>query len=236
MTLATVCTKALRGLSGFDIPSTWFGNSNLTAVLAVALANEAGQDLEKEHRWQELITEYTFETESGTAAYALPTGFRAFGPMSQWDRTNQWRMTGPTPSFVYQWLKSGISVASTNNAWFAVRGNQFVVYPTPTSVRTLAFDYYSKNWITKQLDSSTTNEWSSDNDTSRLDEDLIAADLKWRFLQAKGMPYEPEYKRRESLLELLIADNGGRGMIDLGTPVPRTTGFGENLPDTNFGS
>lgn len=236
MSLATIAQKALRGLSGFKEPASFYGNADLTATLVVALADESGQDLEKIYRWQELITEHTFTTVNGSATYALPSDFRAFANMSQWDRSNLWRMHGPTPSFVYQWLKSGISVWASNNRWFAVRGNLFTIYPTPTvDGETIAFDYYSKNWVTKQVDSSTTNAWSADNDTARLDEDLLAADLKWRFLQAKGMPFEPEYKRYEALVEALQADNGGRGVIDLGRPAPRMgVGYG-NLPDTGFG-
>ena len=96
MSLLTICTKALRGISGFDVPSSFFSNSNLTSVLCTALANEAGQDLEKEVRWNELITEYTFTTVADTATYALPSGFRAFANMSQWDRTNNRPLQGPT--------------------------------------------------------------------------------------------------------------------------------------------
>jgi hypothetical protein len=237
MSLLTISQKALRGLSGFQLPSSFYGSTNPTATLVVALADECGQDMEKRDRWQELITEYTFTTTSGTATYALPSDFRAFANMSQWDRTNLWRMRGPMPSFVYQWLKSGISVWASNVRWFALRGNLFTIYPTPTTNGdTIAFDYYSKNWVTKQVDSSYTNAWSSDNDTSRLDEDVLTADLKWRFLQAKGMPFEPEYKRWESLVEAMQSDNGGRGVIDLGRPAPRmAVGYG-NLPDTGFGS
>ena len=237
MSLSTIATKALRGLSGFKIPSSFYGNPDLTATLVVALADECGQDLEKEYRWQELVTEHTFTTTASTATYALPTFFRAFANMSQWDRTNQWRMQGPMPSFVYQWLKSGISVWASNNRWFALRGNLFTIFPTPaTTGDTIAFDYYSKAWITKQLDSSNIAAWSADLDTARLDEDLLTADLKWRFLQAKGLPFEPEYKRRESLIEALQADNGGRGMIDLGSPAPSMgVGYG-NLPETGIGS
>jgi hypothetical protein len=237
VTLATICTNALSGLSGFNIPSSFYNNQDQTATLITALANECGKDLEKEYRWQELITEHTFTTTASTATYALPSGFRAFANMSQWDRTNMWRMRGPTPSFVYQWLQSGISVWASNTRWFMVRGNLFTIYPTPTTTGdTIAFDFYSKNWITKQLDGTYTNSWTSDNDTSRLDEDLIEADLKWRFLQAKGLPFEPEYKRREAIVEALQADNGGRGMIDLGCPQPRMgVGYG-NLPDTGVGS
>lgn len=237
MSLLTIAQRALRGLSGFKIPSSFYGNPDLTATLVVALADECGQDLEKEYRWQELITEHTFTTVNGTATYALPSGFRAFANMSQWDRANQWRMHGPIPSFVYQWLLSGISVWADSTRYFMIRGNLFTVYPTPTTDGdTLAFDFYSKNWVTKQVDSTLSNEWTADNDTSRLDEDLLAADLKWRFLQAKGMPFEPEYKRFMSLIDALQADNGGRGVIDLGCPAPRLgVGYG-NLPDTGFGS
>jgi hypothetical protein len=236
VSLLTICTNALNGLSGFAAPSSFYGSSDGTAKLAVAVANEEGQDLEKEHRWAELVTEHTFVTVADTATYAMPSDFRAFANMSQWDRANQWRMTGPVPSLVWQWLKSGISIASTNNRWFMVRGTYFTIYPTPTVAdETIAFDYFSKGWVLKQMDSSNVTAWTSDNDTARLDEDLITAGVKWRFLQAKGMPFEPEYMRYEALKEMLVADNGGRSIINLNSPFPRMgLGLG-NLPEDGFG-
>jgi hypothetical protein len=234
MSLLSIAQGALRRLSGFEVPSTYFGNNNLTAVSCVNLLQEAGNTLVRQHRWQELITEHTFTTTASTATYALPSDFKAFANMSQWDRTNQWRMTGPTPSIVWQWLKSGISVASTNNRWFMVRGNLFTIFPTPsTTGDTIAFDYYSHAWITKQADSTNVTAWTADLDTARIDEELLTLDLKWRFLQAKGMPYEPEYKAFESVKEDLLADNGGRGMINLNKPMRPM--FDGNLPETGFG-
>jgi hypothetical protein len=235
MSLLSIAQGALRRLSGFEVPSTYYGNNNLTAVSCVNLLQEAGNTLVRQHRWQELITEHTFTTTASTATYALPSDFKAFANMSQWDRTNQWRLTGPTPSIVWQWLKSGISVASTNNRWFMVRGNLFTIFPTPsTTGDTIAFDYYSNAWITKQADSTNVTAWTADLDTARIDEELLTLDLKWRFLQAKGMPYEPEYKAFESVKEDLLADNGGRGMINLNTPMRPM--FDGNLPDNGFGS
>lgn len=234
MSLLTIATAALSEIGGYDIPSTFYGNQNLTARQCVSLTNREGKTLEKELRWQELITEHTFTTVSGTATYVLPTDFRAFGNMSQWDRTNRWRMTGPTPSIVWQWLNSGIAVAATTTRWFALRGNLFTVYPTPsTTGDTLAFDYYSKSWVTKQSDSTNVTEWSADNDTSRIDEDLLTMGLKWRFLQAKGMPYQPEYAEYSSIKDALAEDNGGRGMISLNCPT--SPGLGGNLPETGYG-
>lgn len=235
MSLLTIATNALKEIGGFDVPSSFYGNTNLTATQCVALANRAGRTLQAETRWSELLTEHTFTTTASTATYAKPSDFRAFANMSQWDRTNSWRLTGPTSSFVWQWLKSGISVFASNTRFFAVRGAYIHIYPTPTVTGdTIAFDYYSNAWITKQLDSSNITEWSSDNDTARIDEDIITLSLKWRFLQAKGMPYEPEYKEYETIVESMKEDNGGRGAINL-SGMPGLGEFG-NIPDTGFGS
>lgn len=232
MSLLTICQNALNELSGFDVPSSFYGSNNLTAKRCLALVRRTGATLERQYRWSELIDTYTFETVSGTGTYDLPSDFRTFANMSQWDRTNIRPMVGPTPGFVWQWLKSGIAAGSTIETWWRLEGaNSFVLHPVPTTTRTLAFDYYSKNWITKQLDGSTTSEFASDNDTCRLDEELLTLALKWRFLQSLGMPYEPEYREYEQVLEDRIADGGGKGMINLGRRTMRMT----NLPDTGFG-
>lgn len=154
--------------------------------------------------------------------------------MSQWDRTNRWRMSGPTPSIIWQWLNSGFVVNATRRRWFAIRGNQFMIYPTPSSTDTIAFDYYSKNWITRQSDSVNTNTFASDNDTVRIDADLLTLGLKWRFLQAKGMPYEPEWKEYQNMKDEVLADNAGKGVIDLNSN-RRHIIPGGNLPESGYG-
>lgn len=234
MTLATICTNALNGISGYARPSSFFGSANPTAATLVAVANEEGCDLERLYRWQELIDEHTFTTSNGIAEYDLPTDFRAFANMSQWDRTNLWRFTGPVPSMIWQWLNSGLVVVSSTNSWFMVRRNKFTIYPTPTDVRTAAFDYYSKNWVTVAADQSTQAYWTNDNDTGLLDEKIMTAGIKWRFLQAKGMPFETEYKRWEAIVEAAQADNGGRGVINMNEGARIGIGV-PNIPDTGFG-
>lgn len=234
-TLTSICQNALYEMSGFEVPNSFYGNGNLTARQCLKLVEREGKTLSREHRWAELISEHTFSTADGTATYALPSDFSAFANMTVWDRTNSWRILGPTPPLVYQWLKSGITVASDAEAWYMVRGATITIYPTPTSVRTIAFDYYSNGWITKQLDGSYISEFTSDNDEPRLDADLLTLGLKWRFLQAKGMPYEPEYREYESIKDALISDNGSKPIIDLGLGNRGLMPEG-NIPDTGFGS
>lgn len=232
MSLRAICQSALREIGGFEVPASFFGNGNITARQCLALVLRDGNTLERENRFASLITTYTFTTVTDTASYALPDDFRAFAHMTQWDRTNQLPMNGPAPAHVWQFLKSGIAQGATISRWFRVQGNSLYIHPTPTSEDTIAFDYYSKNWITKQSDSEQVREFYSDNDTCLIDEDLLTLGLKWRFLQAKGMPFEAEYREYESVRDSVMADDGGKGRINLGRPRP----VFDQIPDTGFGS
>jgi hypothetical protein len=234
MSLLTVCQTALEELSGFEVPTSFYGNPNLTAVLCVRSAEAGLGALEIEHRWQELISEYTFTTSAGVATYALPDGFRAFANLAMWDRTNQWRMYGPVPSMIWQWIKSGITVAAANRRWYMVRGNLLTIFPTPTVTGdTIAYDYYSKYCVLSQSTGGYLARFSSDNDLPRLDERLLTLDVKWRFLSAKGMPFEANYKEFEAVKEDLWSDNGGKPLIDMNGGInPVMNG---NIPDTGFG-
>lgn len=231
MSLNTICTNALRELSGFEIPSSFYDNSNLTARSCVALVSREMKTLERMYRWSELITTHTFTTTDGTATYAMPTDFRAFANLSQWDRTNSRALVGPASGAEWQWLKGDVTAGATIDRWFRIEGSNLVIHPTPdVTGDTIAFDYYSKSTVILQVDSTYAVEWTSDLDTSRLDEELLTMGLKWRFLQAKGLPYEPEYKEYSALIEDALADNGGKRMINMGRSMNIS-----NLPDRGFG-
>ena len=104
MTLATICSNAIKELAGFELPTTFFGNANLTARSCVALVSREMKTMEREHRWVELITTHTFSTVNGTDAYSMPENFRAFANMSQWDRTNHRYLSGPTSPADFSWI------------------------------------------------------------------------------------------------------------------------------------
>ena len=235
MSLLSICTDALDQIGGVEVPGSFYGNSNPTAKQALKLVQQEGKSLEKEYRWAALITSTTITTVASTATYALATyapGYRAFAVNSQWDRTNFRRLTGPASGADWQYRKSGLITSSVNNRAFRVQGSNIAIDPTPSSADTLAFDYYDKRWITKQADSSYVTEFTSDNDTCRLDEDLLTMGLKWRFLQAKGFPFEAEYKEYEQVKSSLQDDDGGKSTICLGIPSVRY----DPLPDSGYGS
>ena len=232
MTLATICANALAEMSSFEIPSNFFGNANLTARSCVALVRREASTLERQHRWPSLITTHTFATVNGTSAYDMPADFRAFANMSQWNRTAQSMLIGPTSGADWQWLKGSIGAGATVDQWFRIEGTRLVIHPTPTAAETIAFDYYSRYVVTKASDGTTAADWTHDSDTSRLDEELLTLGLKWRFLQAKGMPFEPEYREYEAVVEEALADAGGKGKISLSARPVEWDG----IPDTGFGA
>lgn len=230
-TLGAICRDALAEIGGFEVPATFGGNLNRTAVRCVALLNREGKTLEKENRWSELISTYTFTTVSGQASYDLPSDFRAFANMSQWDRSNSRPLVGPAAPFVWQWLKGDVTAGNTIDRWFRLQGGRLYIHPAPTADGdTIAFDYYSKNWVTDK-DGGDASSCLSDNDAPKLDGDLLTLGLKWRFLQAQGMPFEAEWKEYDAMKSETLADNGGKGSIRLG-PSRRVW---TNLPDQGYG-
>ena len=58
-------------------------------------------------------------------------------------------------------------------------------------------------------------------------------DLKWRFLQAKGMPFETELIEWQQMRDVILAANGGARTLSLTDPV--IAHFPDNVPDTGFG-
>jgi hypothetical protein len=230
MTLLTICQTVLRETGKFQVPSTIVSNADPTAVQLLALANRTGRTLANDLRWQVLLSTYTFATVASTANYSLPSDFGRFANLTQWDRTNDNPVRGPVTAMEWEYLQSsGFGASSIFDKVFRIAGNYFAIYPTPdTSDETIAFQYYSKNWITNKT------AFSADDDTALIDEDLIILGTKWRWLQAKGDSFENEKLEYQQRLDSLQAGDGGRDVIRFGSRFVEN-GAG-NIPDVGFGS
>lgn len=235
MTVLTICQDALKEIGGFEVPDTFIGNNNETAVSALAVFIREGKRLTAKYDWQELIVEKTETTVANDNSYDRPDDFKKMVNETQWDRTNNLEMNGPVNPAMWQFFKSSVTGESgTINRWFRMRGNQLLIHPTPTVTGdTLVYEYYSKNWITKQADSTTVATPAADNDTPRLDEDLLTLGTKWRFLKSKGISWEAEYREYEDLLHSLRAQNGGNARLRLDTE-PQSV-LQTNVPDQGYG-
>lgn len=244
MSLRTLCRAALNELGTFDVPNTFVNSNNPDARQCYAFANKIGKMLIRMYRWEVLQTSYTFTTVNGTAAYDLPDDFHKFSNITFWDRSNYWEMIGPATAAQWQQYKSGI-VEIASRKVFRIAGNQFVIHPTPTSADTIAYDYQSNKWVLGAASvgsgdsigggiaaaAASQDEFESDDDTSRIDEELIKLGVKYQFKAAKGLPYGEEKEEFEAYLSQIQADDGAKPVLNFGGGLRL-----DNFPQTDFGS
>jgi len=232
-TLEDICTAALEEIGGFDIPSSFFGNDNPDAVQIRRAALRMGRELEREYKWQDLRTEYTFDTVASTTAYDFPTDIRRFSNVTFWSRSDQWPMI-KVSNIGWRELKSGIDVSGVL-FYFDIFGSTINLHPEPEGIRTIDFDYYSKNYCTDAT-GNPKDKFTSDDDIFRLDEDLAILGTIFHFLKRKRLPYAEEKSEYLEAIRHLLADDKPHPVIDVGrTPLdgtlPRPT---SNYPDGSF--
>jgi hypothetical protein len=131
-----------------------------------------------------------------------------YGRATIWRR---WRIRVPTGS--------GAGVAPT-----------FSIDP-PISVNDttskFVFEYVSRNWCVSNIagmPQTFTNDWTSDNDESLLDEWLIELETRWRALHRLGLDYSEDQDEAEREIDKAIARNGGGATLDL-VPTSRRDDF-----------
>ncbi len=223
-TLLNICQTALREIGDFNVPSSIINNTDPTAVQLLALADRTGKRLAKGYSWEILQAEHTFNTAASTEGYSLPTDYLKFANITFWDEANDEQIVGPVSAKTWQILQSAGIVGAGILKYFMIRGGQFLIYPVPTAIEAIAYQYYSNQWI------SSKSAFSDDTDAPLIDNDIFTLELKWRFLQAKGEDYEAE--KQEAREELAIArhNDGGKKIIRFG-PAVRVN---DSIPETAF--
>lgn len=238
--LSEICQMALEEISGIAVPTTYIGNSNLTAKTMVRLANRSGRNYALGFRWDALLQDYEFQTADGVSEYDLPDGFHAFSHLTFWSGTNLEVVRGPVGSAMWQALTRGQMVAPGMTKYFRIssQGRKFQINPTPTAVETISYMYYSKFWVDSDDDGVGDAEYFvNDTDVTLIDGNLVCLDLKWRFRKSKGLDWEAEKLEADILRDqLLSSDDGGKPAIDF-TPVDYAAYDleGGNIPETGAG-
>lgn len=210
MTLLSIVQDASDRL-GLGRPSSVMASIDPLVVPLRGLAQEEGKTLAGRHTWQVLQTEYTFPTVNGTVSYALPTGFGELIKDTVYNRTRRRRMVGDlSPS---QWQETQASLVTMVNPAFRIRGNLFLISPTPTAAETVAYEYLSKNWCQSSI-SAGQPAWVADDDTGILNEELMTLGIVWRFKASKGLDYAEAMNNYEIEVAKAIFKDGARVTID----------------------
>lgn len=238
LTLKEICQRALRESGEFAVPATIVNNVDPSAVRLLASADRTGRDLHRKLNWQALNQTYTFDTEDGTAEYSLPEDYQRFINLTFWDRTNLAYIRGPVSPVEFEALRSGsLSAPSAFQAYFRVAAGKFVIHPTPSDIRTIAYQYIGQNWVDTNSDTVMDAEYfAADTNTCAFDDDLMVLGVRYRFLAASGAPHDEERAEYDAFEQRAIADDGGKGVIRFGGDV-RVGPLGSGgLPETGFGA
>ena len=213
----------------------------------VSLLNRCGYELVQGYPWEQLDKEWVLTTEVDKTEYALPPDWSYFLDQTQWDRTNHWPLLGPKTPQEWQWLKGGI-LSSGPRLRYRVWKGKFCIFPVPqeqnqpasnpTSVFapwTIAMEYISRNWLASATQTNTTYDLiNDDTNICLLDPWVVAAYLKLKFRQAKGLDDTSFKEDFVNIFWSRTGKNKGGQMLTL-APRPRTMLIGiNNIPDGSW--
>lgn len=236
MSLLTIVQKTARQTRLFDTPLTVVGNTDRFVAQAQELLFEIGEELKELYNWEQLVKLQTFATVASQESYSIDTivtdsDWASFIGNTMWDRTNL-RECLIVDYARYQWLKSGLGTSAGIDRNISQYGGSLYIYPTPTSADTLAFYYKSNYWIASSGGTAQA-DWLADTDTSLFPEYLLQLGLRFKLLQANGLPYEDEYQaytnRRDAEAEKNKPKQSIGGRRFTRYPVA-------NIPESGFGS
>jgi hypothetical protein len=231
-TLAEIANRAADELS-VARQSAYFGSVTPDGRLFLACANGAGRDLMRAHEWGALQTLGTITTANGTSSYSLATDYDRMIVDTGWDRTNDWMMVGPDNAQINRYLnESGVAQTGPRKR-FRLQGTSIVIWPTPTTIETLVYEYVSNKWA-RDSSSAAQTEFTADDNTTVFDPELMKVEIMWRYLARKGMAFEDARGEALVLRQQKIAGDLGGTTITM-SPDPSSQFIElENLPDSSW--
>lgn len=225
------------GLIATDIADPYDSTDTNVAQLRRMLKG-LGQDLLRDYPWTHLQKTHIFETVAGIDSYDLPDDFARVLDQTQWNRTQQLPLVGPSAAQGWQYLKA-VNAAGTAHRIFRIVGDQLLLHPVPTGEETVAYEYISRFWVQHLDDVAPTDEALLDGeDVLHFDRRMLVCGLKLAFQRAKGFDYSAAQADFQEALSRARGADGAAPVLNLnGRNVlsERLVNM-RNLPDTGYGS
>jgi hypothetical protein len=180
----------------------------------------------------------TFATEN----YPLPADFAYLIVQTEWDRNFRWQLLGPLDAQEWQVIKSGISPVGPRMRFRIMQG-QFYINPVGSAstlyTDNIVYEYVSNQWVgtgsAPTIGAQTT--FQADTDVSLINEELLTLGVEWRFLRARGLPWQDTFKDYTEKKDKICGRSASARNLPLNS---RASGIrllnSQNVPDTGFGS
>lgn len=206
--------------------------SNNTAQKIFRHMTRTCRQLASRFDWQELRAEHTFTTvatAAQTASTPIPGDFLRLVPDTVFNRTKRYRVDPLSPS---EWQAHQATLVTRIYDAFLLRGNMFLMAPTPTAGQTIAYEYITKyiGYLADETDFVT--DFGRDSDVIILDRELVILGTVWRYRKAEGTDYAEEFREFEMRLNDLIKMNNPRRVIDMGGGSMDRIPVAPRTPDT----
>jgi hypothetical protein len=217
-------------LLGVPRPSSVVGSTDQQVRQLYALANVEGGELARRapQGWQALVKEMTFITvaaEIQPNAVASDFGFCIAD--TAFNRSTARKLRGPLTATAWQAVKANNVLAVVDNL-FRIRGDAFLLTPTPSAGETIAYEYSSASWAETNAGQGRAS-FQADEDGSYLDEDLIKLGVIWRFKHAKGLDYGEDMATYERAVQRAVGRDGGETALLMSDDYDL---FAVNVPQT----
>lgn len=198
---------------GFDLPSSYIGNTDSNVRQLVALANKTGQLL-RDLRLQYLIRQSFINLASiadggqGTVDlaedpdgriswYPFPSDFYCVVPDTSYQNGRIDVAEWPTPAYMWAYLISRTGPQTLRVRVRTIKDRIYVFSPDASQL--LQFEYISSQpitvattGITPSTVPTTSDVFTTDADTWDLDDVLFEGELKWRYKKEKGLDYQQD--------------------------------------------
>lgn len=215
MSLLSIMTGAAPRI-GITAPTAIATSTDLQVQQLLALLNEEGDELSTRYPWQALQTEATWTTvatESQGAMTTIAPNMRYIINDTIWNRTLKRPFFGPQTAPSWQQLKAMSMTGPWNQ--YRIRLGLLIMTPVPTAGQSGYFEYITKAWALSVALADKV-AFTADDDTSKLDEGLLALGLIWRFKAAKGFNYSEDFNKYERQVTDAMGRDGGKDVLDLG--------------------
>jgi hypothetical protein len=197
-----------------DVPTLVYGSTQREHIEIGALANTMAKRICRGYDWELFKTQKDMAGNDVTTAFALPSDFQWMPKESQIWATS---FAAPLSHIVdsNEWL--GLNVTSTTfvpHSWILL-GGQVNIKPALGTGVTASF-YYQSNLIVAPASGSNKVAFTADDDTFRLDEELLKLGIIWQWKANKGAPYAEDMENFEDAKAQLMSTDKGPREIKVG--------------------
>lgn len=242
--LLGVCQTICRELA-LPVPSTVVGTTTQQVAQMVAFCNVVGDELRDAAEWPALRQAATITTVAGTAIYTVtPNEVAGTWTCNRiiaetgWDATNHWYFVGSINDLEWAAWKNGVIATPIRRIWRTRADASIEVFPEPTTAGdSLVVSTVVNEWA-RLTDGTPKTAMALDTDTHVFGDRMFLLGVKWRFLEAKGLPFAAPKAEYDQMLGVRRAAARPSRTLSLDSRRARNRRLIDyrNVPDTGFGA